>query len=194
MRCPGQEAGGPVSATVIIDGRHMSDVIQLLSGEVDAIAGGSASAVLVLNNPLPETEGVSPLDSGDFNPGSTIEIALGYAARDMRVFQGKIIAQRLTYDSDRFGRLHVICEGELKGQKDGLQLILATDLLTLDARRLGEGGSGRLRNVGVAEALGSKLELEGIGERFKGPYRISGARHEFGNGVWETDFTFELLY
>ena len=194
MRFPGQEAKGPISATVIVDGRHLSDVIKLLSGHVDALSAGSASAVFVLRNPLEGSEEISPLDSGEFIPGASIEIALGYSARDIRVFQGKIVAQRLTYDSDSLGRLHVICEGALNGQDGGLKLTLADDLLTLDARRLAEGGSGRLRSVGVAEGLGSRLELDGIGERFRGPYRITGVRHEFRSGVWETDLTFELLY
>jgi len=52
---------------------------------------------------------------------------------------------------------------------------------------------GRARFQGFAEVLpGKVIEIEGIGERFKGKLYVSGVRHSVSGGNWETDVQFGL--
>jgi Rhs element Vgr protein len=52
---------------------------------------------------------------------------------------------------------------------------------------------GRVRFQGFAGvSAGDVLEVTGIGERFAGTHYVSGVRHSFVNGNWETDAAFGL--
>jgi len=52
---------------------------------------------------------------------------------------------------------------------------------------------GRVRFQGFAGvAAGDVVEVSGIGERFAGKHYVSGVRHTFVNGNWETDAAFGL--
>jgi Rhs element Vgr protein len=53
---------------------------------------------------------------------------------------------------------------------------------------------GRVRFQGFAGVTaGDVVEVTGIGERFSGPQFVSGIRHTFANGNWETDVAFGLV-
>lgn len=52
---------------------------------------------------------------------------------------------------------------------------------------------GRVKFQGFAGVLpGNIIEVTGIGERFEGKLYVSGIRHSFANGNWETDVQFGL--
>jgi Rhs element Vgr protein len=52
---------------------------------------------------------------------------------------------------------------------------------------------GRVRFQGFGGVrAGDVIEVNGIGERFAGPQLVSGVRHTFANGNWETDVGFGL--
>ena len=52
---------------------------------------------------------------------------------------------------------------------------------------------GRVKFQGFAGVLpGNIIEVTGIGERFEGKLYVSGVRHSFANGNWETDVQFGL--
>ncbi|WP_262965043.1 type VI secretion system tip protein VgrG [Methylobacter psychrophilus] len=52
---------------------------------------------------------------------------------------------------------------------------------------------GRVKFQGFAGVLpGNIIEVTGIGERFEGKLYVSGLRHSFANGNWETDIQFGL--
>ena len=52
---------------------------------------------------------------------------------------------------------------------------------------------GRVRFQGFGGVTaGDVVEVNGIGERFSGPQYVSGVRHTFANGNWETDVAFGL--
>jgi Rhs element Vgr protein len=52
---------------------------------------------------------------------------------------------------------------------------------------------GRVKFQGFAGVLpGNIIEVTGIGERFEGKLYVSGLRHSFANGNWETDVQFGL--
>lgn len=52
---------------------------------------------------------------------------------------------------------------------------------------------GRVRFQGFAGVTaGDVVNLSGVGDRFSGPQYVSGVRHTFANGNWETDVAFGL--
>ncbi len=52
---------------------------------------------------------------------------------------------------------------------------------------------GRAKFQGLASVLPGKIiEISGVGERFEGRMYVSGVRHSFANGNWETDVQFGL--
>ncbi|WP_374454965.1 type VI secretion system tip protein VgrG [Nocardioides sp.] len=52
---------------------------------------------------------------------------------------------------------------------------------------------GRVRFQGFSGVTaGDVVEVNGIGDRFAGPQLVSGVRHTFANGNWETDVAFGL--
>lgn len=52
---------------------------------------------------------------------------------------------------------------------------------------------GRVRFQGFdGVTAGDVVEVNGVGERFAGPQYVSGVRHTFANGNWETDVAFGL--
>jgi Rhs element Vgr protein len=49
---------------------------------------------------------------------------------------------------------------------------------------------GRVRVLGLEAIPGDTIELNGVGDRFKGKHLISGVMHQMHNGTWETDIQF----
>lgn len=46
---------------------------------------------------------------------------------------------------------------------------------------------GRIRFTGIADILpGKMIQLDGVGNRFKGKVFVTSVRHDVGNGIWET--------
>lgn len=80
----------PVSFNILIDGKSLASVIDIISIEVTNEINQIPCASLVISEGRPGTNEILISDGNDLLPGNKIEIALGYGAKNKTVFIGII--------------------------------------------------------------------------------------------------------
>lgn len=102
-----------LKVTVKLDGAAMGDTYGLSSVNIThSLNRISIAEVVVLGNIVPAKGTVPISDAADFNPGTKIEILVGYGTTETSVFKGYIVKHMLEVDSSSPFRVKLICKHE----------------------------------------------------------------------------------
>jgi Rhs element Vgr protein len=102
----------PVTYKIFTDGSETPGSYQVMSVLTHKEVNKVASAFIqVMDGGFADEEKYEISDSGDFNPGSEIEIAAGYASEEETIFKGIVIKHGLRISDGRF-ILEIECKDE----------------------------------------------------------------------------------
>ncbi|HRW61881.1 MAG TPA: type VI secretion system tip protein VgrG [Bacteroidales bacterium] len=102
----------PVSFTIKSNGKEIPGSYTIISVSVNKEVNKVASALIQLyDGGFADGEGYAVSDSGDFNPGSEIEISAGYASDEETIFKGIVIKHGLRLSHGNF-ILEIECKDE----------------------------------------------------------------------------------
>lgn len=98
-----------VSYIVKVDGAEVSGTYDVTEIEVNKEINKIPTATVVLLDGDPSAETFEISEKGDFEPGKTLAINLGYHNETEQIFEGKIVSQRIRLNSKRNSELVVKC-------------------------------------------------------------------------------------
>ena len=96
----GNEIGGLVTYSLLVEGKAISEVLEVVSISIHQEINVITRATLVIVDSDPDTEDFKISSSNQFLPGKKIEISLGYDSENVKTFSGVIISNSQKANQD----------------------------------------------------------------------------------------------
>ncbi len=94
------EVGGLVTYTLLVDGKAISEALEIASINIHQEINKITSATVIIVDGDPDTEDFKISSSNQFLPGKKIEISLGYDSKNTIAFKGIIISNSQKANND----------------------------------------------------------------------------------------------
>lgn len=106
---PNKQAKDLVTFKILSNGSQIKDTYQVFEISVDYALNRIPAAVIKLQDGNVAEKDFEVSNSGDFVPGTEIEIQAGYDNDDNTIFKGIVVSMRLVLDSDQGSVLEITC-------------------------------------------------------------------------------------
>jgi phage protein D len=190
-----------LSFTILSNGKVINDSYLIVSMDIRQQAGAQDEAVITLMALKQVMGSFELMDLTDFQMGDTVQIRLGYDAKEQTVFKGLVTQQQL-HIQDTFYHYEIACRNDqaravyvpfdiLAPKESVLEVSLGMDILETHLRRSSDDPKrvlGHLVIPGCADArVNDPMDLRGMGSTFKSTETIAAVEHHVAEANWNTN-------